>query len=133
MLNIIDLIVAAFALYYLLKNAGGLTKTIRNVAVVLLVILLVGVGVRLLLNTAFISGEARQTLESSYFVKASLAAISVVYPQISNSAPGVDIFIKDNIIVKENDRPAVKMEALELDRPEKLIPKYQPLKFKSAQ
>ena len=132
MLNVIDLIVAAFALYFLLKHAGGLTKTIRNVVVVLLIILLIGVGVRLLLNTAFVSGEARNTLESSYFVKAALAAISVVYPSISNEAPKVDSFIKDNIIVNDKGKPADRSEEIDLDHPEKYLPKYQ-LKYKSAQ
>ena len=131
MLNVIDLVVAAFAHYFLLKNAGGLSKTIRNIVIVLLVILLVGVGVRLILNSAFVSGEARHTLESSYFVKASLAAISVVYPQISSEAPKVDTFIKDNIIVNDGQKTEVKDETNEL-RPEKYMSKYQ-LKLKSAQ
>ncbi len=132
MLNVIDLIIAAFALYFLLKHAGGLTKTIRNVIVVLLIILLIGVGVRLLLNASFVSGEARNTLESSYFVKAALAAISVVYPQISNEAPKVDSFIKDNIILNDKGKPAAKSDEIDLDHPEKYLPKYQ-LKYKSAQ
>lgn len=132
MLNVIDLIVAAFALYFLLKHAGGLTKTIRNVVVVLLVIMLIGVGVRLLLNASFVSGEARNTLESSYFVKAALAAIGVVYPSISNEAPKVDSFIKDNIIVDGKGKPAARSDEIDLDHPEKYLPKYQ-LKYKSAQ
>ena len=132
MLNVIDLIVAAFVLFFLLKNAGGLVRTVRNVVIVLLVILLVGVGARLLLNSSLVSGEARHALESSYFVKASLAAISLVYPQISSEAPRVDSFIKDNIIVKDSGKPALKADEIDLDHPEKYIPKYQ-LKLKSSQ
>jgi hypothetical protein len=131
MLNIIDLVIAAFALFFLLKNAGGVVKTIKNVLFVLLILILFGVGSRLLLNSAFISGEARRTLESAYFVKMSLAMIGWVYPSIENGAPKVDSFIKDNIIEKKNEKYVATPESEDLIHPEKFIPSYKPLKLKS--
>ena len=116
MLNIIDLLVVAFVLFYLLKNAGGLIKTAKNLAVVLLIIIIFGAGVRLLLNSSFISGQARQTLEGAYFVRLSYAMIAGGYPVIRDGAPRVDSFIKDNIIAT----PEAKME---LPRPEQFLPK----------
>jgi hypothetical protein len=116
MLNIIDLLVVGFVLFYLLKNAGGLIKTIKNLAVVVLVILLFGAGVRLLLNSSFISGDARLTVENAYFVRLSYAMIAGGYPVLRDGAPKVDTFIKDNII----STPEVKTE---LPRPEQFLPK----------
>jgi hypothetical protein len=115
MLNIIDLLVVAFVLFYLLKNAGGLVKTIKNLAVVLLVIIVFGAGVRLLLNSSFISGDARRTIENAYFVRLSYAMIAGGYPVIRDGAPKVDSFIKENII----STPEVKQA---LPRPEQFIP-----------
>jgi hypothetical protein len=133
MLNVIDLVLAAFVLFFLLKNAGGIVKTIKNILFVLLILIIFGVGSRLLLNSAFISGEARQTLENAYFVKMSLAIIGWGYPSISNSAPKVDSFIKDNIIEKKDQKYMLTPEATELLHPEKFIPGYKPLKSKPAQ
>ena len=116
MLNIIDLLVVGFVLFYLLRNAGGLIKTIKNLVVVIIVIIFFGAGVRLLLNTSFISGDARQTIANAYFVRLSYAMIAGGYPVISNSAPKVDSFIKDNII----STPEAKTE---LPRPEQFLPK----------
>jgi hypothetical protein len=115
MLNIIDLLVVGFVLFYLLKNAGGLLKTTKNLAVVLLVIIVFGAGVRLLLNSSFISGDARRTIENAYFVRLSYAMIAGGYPVIRDGAPKVDSFIKDNII----STPEAKQE---LPRPEQFIP-----------
>ena len=116
MLNIIDLLVVAFVLFYLLKNAGGIVKTIKNLVIVVLIIIVFGAGVRLLLNSTFISGQARQTMESAYFVRLSYAMIAGGYPVIRDGAPKVDSFIKDNII----STPEAKTE---LPRPEQFLPK----------
>jgi hypothetical protein len=132
MLNIIDLVVVAFVLFYLLKNAGGIVKTIKNLLVVLVIIIIIGVGARLLLNSSFISGEARKTLANAYFVKLSYAMISWGYPAIEGNAPKVDSFIKDNIIVKDNEKFISTPETSDLVHPEKFIPGYKPLKSKIA-
>jgi hypothetical protein len=126
MLNIVDLAVAAFVLIYLLKNAGGILKTIRNLIVVLVVIIIFGVGSRLLLNSSIISGEARKTLDSAYFVKMATTMISWAYPSIEQGAPKVDSFIKDNIIEKDKEKFLITPEANQLAHPESFIPGYQP-------
>ncbi|MBN3033048.1 MAG: hypothetical protein JW873_03025 [Candidatus Saganbacteria bacterium] len=116
MINVIDLVVVALVLFYLLKNAGGLIKTARNLIVVLLVIIVFGVAARLLLNSAIISGEARKTLEDAYFVRLSYALIAGGYPVIRDGAPRVDSFIKEKIIT------ATAEAKPELPRPEQFIP-----------
>lgn len=133
MLNIIDLVVVAFALIYLLKNAGGIVKTIKNLLVVIVIIIIIGVGARLLLNSSLIFGEARKTLADAYFVKLSYAMISWGYPTIENGAPKVDSFIKDNIIENKNEKFVTTPEGADLVHPEKFIPNYKPLKLKIAQ
>ena len=133
MLNVIDLVLAALVLFFLLKNAGGIVKTVKNILFVLLILILFGVGSRLLLNSSFISGEARRTLESAYFVKMSLAVIGWAYPSIEHGAPGVDSFIKDNIIEQKSGDFVATPEGGELIHPEKFIPSYKPLKLKTAQ
>jgi hypothetical protein len=134
MLNLIDLVLAAFVLFFLLKNAGGIVKTVKNILFILLILILFGAFSRLLLNSAFISGEARRTLESAYFVKMSLAVIGWAYPSIETGAPKVDSFIKDNIIEGKNGEKLVTTpEGTDLVHPEKFIPNYKPLKLKSDQ
>src|SRR3989338_694741 len=98
MLNIIDLIIAGLVLFYFLKNAGGVVKTIKNILIFLVILILFGVASRLLLNSAFISGDARKTLEDAYFVKLSHALINWSYPAVQDNAPKVDSFIQENII-----------------------------------
>jgi hypothetical protein len=132
MFNIIDLAVAVLALFFLLRKAGGIVKTLKNLIIVLLALILFGVGSRLLLNSVLISGEARRTLESAYFVKMSLAMIGLIYPSIESGAPKVDSFIKDNIIEKKGEKYVTTPETSDLVHPEKFIPNYKPLKSKIA-
>lgn len=133
MLNIIDLVVVAFVLFYLLRHAGGIVKTIKNLLVVIVVIIIIGVGARLLLNSPLLSGEPRKTLADAYFVRLSYAMISWGYPSIENGAPRVDSFIKDNIIENRNEKFVTTPEGTDLVHPEKFIPNYKPLKLKIAQ
>ncbi|MDD5593132.1 MAG: hypothetical protein PHG97_00145 [Candidatus Margulisbacteria bacterium] len=122
MLNIIDLVIVAFVLFYLLKNAGGILRTVKNLVVVLLIIIFFGIAARLTLNSSFISGEARKTLENAYFVKLSNAMIAWGYPALQDNAPKVDSFIKEQII----STPEVKTQKIESPRisiPEKELDK----------
>lgn len=98
MINILDIIIAGVVLFYLLKNAGGILKTVKNILVVILILVVFGVVTRLLLDTSFISGGARENLENAYFVKLSYNIIRFSYPAVSSNAPKVDSFIKDKII-----------------------------------
>lgn len=98
MLNIIDLVIAGLILFYLLKNAGGPLKTIKNVFVVAAALVILVIVARLLLDSALISGEARKMLASSYFVAVSTSLVKGAYPAVENNAPKVNAFIKDKIL-----------------------------------
>ena len=113
MLNVIDIVVAVLLLFYLLKNAGGLLKTARNIVFVLIFLIIFTVAARLLLDSAMVSGDARKTLEGSFFVNLSTVMIKAVYPAVENGAPRVDSFIKEKIIAaptKEVAVPALKLK-----------------------
>jgi hypothetical protein len=113
MLNVIDIVVAVLLLFYLLKNAGGPLKTVKNIVFVLVFLLIFTVAARLLLDSTTVSGDARKTLEGSYFVNLSTVLIKAVYPTVENGAPQVNKFIKEKIIAaptKEVAVPAVKIK-----------------------
>lgn len=113
MLNVIDIVIGVLILFYLLKNAGGLLKTAKNVVFVLIFLLIFTIAARLLLDTTMISGEARKTLEGSYFVNLSTVMIKAAYPAVENGAPQVNSFIKEKIIAaptREVAVPAVKIK-----------------------
>jgi len=113
MLNIIDIVIAVLLLFYLLKNAGGLLKTLRNIVFVLFFLVVFTISARLLLDSAMVSGEARKTLESSYFVNLATVMIKAVYPAVESGAPSVNTFIKEKIIAaptKEVTVPAIKIK-----------------------
>jgi len=116
MLNVIDIVIAALLLFYLLKNAGGLFKTFKNIILVLVFLIIFTVIARLLLDTSVVSGEARKTLEGSYFVNLSTVMIKTVYPAVENGAPQVNSFIKEKIIAaptREVVAPKLKLKALD--------------------
>lgn len=98
MLNIIDLVIVALVLFYLLKNAGGVVRTLKNIVVILLCLVVLGLVARLVLDSSFISGSARKVLAESYFVKLSYGLIRWSYPAVEKNAPKVDAFIKEKII-----------------------------------
>ncbi|MFA5113174.1 MAG: hypothetical protein WC529_02625 [Candidatus Margulisiibacteriota bacterium] len=113
MLNVIDIVIGVLILFYLLKNAGGLLKTAKNIVFVLIFLLIFTIAARLLLDTTMISGEARKTLEGSYFVNLSTVMIKAAYPAVENGAPQVNSFIKEKIIAaptREVTVPAVKIK-----------------------
>ncbi|MCU0640898.1 MAG: hypothetical protein MUC35_02275 [Candidatus Margulisbacteria bacterium] len=109
----LDLLVAGFILFFLLKNAGGLLKTVKNIVAVLVGLVIYVVIVRLLLDSAVVSGEARKTLEGSYFANLATVMIKVAYPAVESGAPSVNSFIKDKLIAaptKEVTVPSVKIK-----------------------
>jgi hypothetical protein len=113
MLNVIDVVIAALLLFYLLKNAGGLLKTVKNMVLCLVFLIVFTVIARLLLDSAVVSGEARRTLEGSYFVNLSTVMIKTAYPVVENGAPRVDSFIKEKIIAaptREVTAPKLKLK-----------------------
>jgi len=113
MLNVIDIVIAVLLLFYLLKNAGGVLRTLKNIFFVLVFLIVFTIGARLLVDSTMVSGEARKTLEGSYFVNLSTVLIKAVYPAVESGAPSVNTFIKEKIIAaptKEVTVPAVKIK-----------------------
>jgi hypothetical protein len=98
MLNIIDLVIAGLILFYLLRNAGGLLKTVKNLLVVVASLVILVILARLLLDSALISGEARKMLDNSYFVAISANLVKSVYPTVEDNAPKLNSFIKEKIL-----------------------------------
>jgi len=97
MLNIVDLIIAALALFYLLKNAGGITKTIKNFLIVILALVFFGI-IATFLTGFSLPKSLHKTLENSYFVKLSHYIIKWTYPTVEKGAPKFDNFIKEKIL-----------------------------------
>jgi hypothetical protein len=121
MINLLDLVVAALALLYLLKNAGGVLKTAKNILLVLVVLIVFGVLARLLLDLTYAT-PIHRTLSDSYFVKLSHFLLKGIYPAIEKTAPSVDSFIKNKIISQptpEVSAPLKKMPKITLpERPQ---------------
>jgi hypothetical protein len=96
-INIVDLGLGALILFYLLKNAGSLLRTVRNLILVALFLVLFGMAAQVLLDMPAASATHRY-LGESYFVKLSRLLIKWAYPAVKNAAPKVDNFINKSII-----------------------------------
>jgi hypothetical protein len=125
MLNIIDLVIAGLILFYLLKNAGSLFKTVKNVLVVVAALVVLVVLVRLLLDTTLLAGAPRQMLASSYFVAVSTSLVKTVYPAVEGNAPKVNSFIKDKILAAPT--PEVTAPKIKTTLPGELVPQLDRL------
>jgi hypothetical protein len=132
MLNVIDIVLAILILFYLLKNAGGILKTVKNIFFVILFLIVFAVAVRLLLDSSMVSGQARKMLEESYFVKMSTNMIAWAYPAVRESAPKIDAFIKGKIIPATTEVTAPKIELPKVTIPEKEIEKLLEEELKPA-
>ena len=97
MINIIDIVIAALILFYLLRKAGGIAKTAINLLMVFVILLVFGIFARLIFDLP-LPAPFRQTLENSYFVRLSHYSIKGIYPAVEKGAPQVDSFIKNKII-----------------------------------
>lgn len=118
MLNIIDLVIAGLILFYLLKNAGGPLKTMKNMFAVVASLVILVIIVRLLLDSTLVSGEARKMLASSYFVAVSTSLVKFAYPAVENNAPKVNSFIKDKILA--GPTPEVVVPKIKITIPDNL-------------
>ena len=124
-MNMIDLVIAALILFYLLKNAGSLLKTIKNLLMVVVALVILVIIVRLLLDSALISGETRKMLENSYFVGISTSLIKTVYPTVEDNAPKVNSFIKEKILTAPT--PEVVVPKIKTILPGELVPQLDRL------
>ena len=121
MINILDLVFAALALFYLLKHAGGIMRTIKNFLVVIIFLLIFGVVVRLMADVSFLPTSVRQTVTNSYFVKLSSAIIKWGYPSVEKTVPNIDNYIKKKIITE--DTSGITMPKLSIEAfPKVVIP-----------
>ena len=119
MLNIIDITLVVLILFYLLKNAGGVLRTIKNILFVILFLIFFGIVVQLLLDASVVSGAAREAMGNSYFTKLSVNIIKWIYPAVEKSAPGIDTFIKEKIL----SAPTPEVSVPKVIIPEKAFPK----------
>lgn len=97
MINIFDLVLGAWILFFLLKNSGGISKTVKNFLIVIVVLVIFGIIAQVMLGWQM-PKPVRDTLTDSYFVKLSVLIIKTVYPTVENSAPKINSFMKDKII-----------------------------------
>ncbi|MGB9612777.1 MAG: hypothetical protein ACPL4K_01170 [Candidatus Margulisiibacteriota bacterium] len=97
MINFLDLIIIGLVLFYLLRNAGGILKTIKNLIVILFILIALGIFSAFLLEQK-VAEPIHKTLKDSYFVKLSYALIKIAYPTIEKEIPKVDVFIKEKIV-----------------------------------
>jgi len=97
MINILDIIIAGLILYFLLRNAGGISKTIKNFLIVVLVLILLAVVSRLLIGWE-VAKPTYKYLEGSYLVKVSHLIVKWIYPAVENTAPKIDSFMKEKIL-----------------------------------
>ena len=124
----VDLILGILILFYFLGHAGGLVKTLKNLLLVLLFLMIFGVFAQFILSLDF-AEAVHPSLNDSYLIKASHTLIRWFYPMIENGAPKVNSFIKQKILAApppEVTLPTIKLskENLpQLDIPE--LPKLE--------
>ncbi len=117
MINILDLIVGGFVLFYLLKNAGGIGKTVKNFLAVFFFLVIFGIITQLLLSWA-LAKPIQKTLADSYLGKVSLLLIKWTYPAVEGSAPKINSFMKDKVL----SAPTPKVEVPKVTIPSITLP-----------
>ncbi|MFC1571340.1 hypothetical protein ACFL31_02160 [Candidatus Margulisiibacteriota bacterium] len=129
MINLIDLILGALILFYLLKHAGGMVGTLKNIAFVIIFLMLFGIAAQFVLNLSF-AKKVHGPLENSYTVKISHVLIRGLYPVIEWSAGKLDGFIKDKIIAKPAPDVSIPKVTVPKKMPTIVIPKDSMPKLK---
>lgn len=117
MINILDLIIGGFILYYLLKNAGGVGKTAKNFLVVFFFLVIFGIITQLLLSWP-LANPVHKPINDSYLGKVSLLLIKWTYPAVEGTAPKINSFMKDKII----SAPTPEVTAPKMELPIKSMP-----------
>lgn len=118
MINIIDLIVGILVIFYLLRGAGGIVRTLKTLVFILLALMFFGIVAQLTLDLSF-AKPVHKTLRDSYSVKVSHVLIKWFYPVVRQAAPKIDSFIKKKIL--STSTPEVSVPKIVL--PEKSLPK----------
>jgi hypothetical protein len=123
MINILDIIIAVLILIYMVKRAGGVLKTLKNIVVVVLALILFAIIARLTLEVSLLK-LTHPYIRDSYFYNISVSLIRWVYPPIKESAPRVDLFVKEKFISRgEVERNKSEGNITKISLPENLIPK----------
>lgn len=118
MINVIDLLVGAFVLVYLVKNAGGVAKTLKTLVIIALSLMVFGIAAQFILNLS-LAEPIQKALDDSYAIKVSHVLIRWFYPAVEKTVPKLDSFIKDKII----SAPAPQVTTPKIAIPEKSLPK----------
>jgi hypothetical protein len=117
MINILDLIIGGLILFFLLRNAGGIAKTVKNFLMVILLLIALAVISRLILEWNW-AEPAHKYLSNSYLVKVSQIIVKWTYPAVENSAPKIDSFMKDKIL----SAPTPEVETPKVDKLIRSVP-----------
>jgi hypothetical protein len=111
MINVLDLIIGALALFYLLKNAGGLAKTVKNFLIVIACLVIIGILSQLILSWSF-AKPLHKPINDSYSIKVSIWLIKWAYPSVEKTVPKIDAFVKEKIISKPTPEVTVPKKEL---------------------
>ena len=126
-ISLLDLIVGALLLWFLVKNIGGALKTAKTIILALLMLMLFAIISQSLLNFDF-AKPAHETLQHSFMVNLSTNLIKWFYPVIENNAPKVNSYIKEKVLTattKEINASHLTAEAINLPKiniPENIQP-----------
>lgn len=119
MINSIDLVLGILIVIYLLKNFGGLIKTLKNVVVILLFLFIYAICSRLFLNLPVPDGM-RKTFGDSQVTNFSVLLVKWFYPAIEKTVPQLNTFVKDRIL--STPTPEVDVSEIEKALPQRLLP-----------
>jgi len=117
-ISLIDLIVGALLLWFLVKNIGGLLKTTKTIIFALLMLMLFAIVCQSLIKADF-AKPLHEPLRDSFMVNLSTGLIKWFYPVIENSVPKVDSYMKEKVLsaptkdVKVSD---ISLEAINLPK-----------------
>lgn len=115
-ISLLDLIVGALILWFLVGNIGGPLKTAKTIIFALLILMLFAIISQSLIKADF-AKPAHRTLRDSFMVNLSTNLIKWFYPVIENSVPKVDSYMKEKVLsapTKETKIPSI--EAIDLPK-----------------
>ncbi|MFA5839634.1 MAG: hypothetical protein WC890_03130 [Candidatus Margulisiibacteriota bacterium] len=122
MINIIDIVIGALILIYLVKNFGGIFKTLKSIVIIICALIIFGIVTSFIVDWPIL-GAGRQYLKDSFVVNLSYNIIKTIYPTIENGAPKVNSYIKDKIMSTQTSTPELpSIPAVEKMMPKMAIP-----------
>jgi hypothetical protein len=119
MITILDLIVVVLIVFYLLRNIGGIFKTLKSLLVVMVALIIFGLLAQFLM-TLPLASPIHDNLRQSYFVRLSSSIIKWLYPSVEQQVPKLDAFIKDKILTPSQE--GFKVTPTEKELPKLYLP-----------